>query len=217
MRQTVLSLFDFTGNAVRPWAEAGYRCLCVDVQHPIGETERDGITFIGADVRRYRPPYRLDYAMVFAWPPCTHLSVSGARWFKGKGLFALADSIELFAHAAEICEAIGAPYLIENHVSTISTYWREPDYTFDPCQYALFSPEPEADAYTKRTCLWTGGGFVMPPFHGMEPTHPPGMSPLHCLPPSPDRANLRSATPRGFARAVFDANSSKSAARWLDG
>ena len=95
-----------------------------------------------------------------------------------------------------------APYLIENPVSTISTYWRKPDFTFDPCDYAGY-PGGENDLYTKKTCLWTGGGFIMPPPKRLEPVQG---SRMHRLPPSPERANLRSATPMGFARAVFEAN-----------
>lgn len=75
----------------------------------------------------------------------------------------------------------------------------------------LQHPEGEHDegrvtriAYTKKTCLWTGGGFMMP-----EPDFPYGIQPddrIHKAPPSDERANFRSATPMGFARAVFDAN-----------
>lgn len=147
-----MSLFDFSGNMVKPWAEAGYSCLCVDIQHK-GEETNGNITRVGADILEYLPPLS-EYAAVFAFPPCTHLAVSGARWFAGKGLGALADSIRLFHRAAQICEWSGAPYLIENPISTISTYWRKPDYVFDPCDYG--------DPYTKKTCLWTGGGFMMP-------------------------------------------------------
>ena len=151
----VLSVFDETANAVRPWAEAGYECWCVDIQHR-GDTIRDGIRFIGADARYYRPPCGVEYAMCFCWPPCTHLSISGARWFKGKGLPALSQSIDLVAHAVAIAEATGAPYLIEQPMSTLSTYWRPPDYKFDPCDYGLYL-DPPGDAYTKQTWLWTGG------------------------------------------------------------
>ena len=93
-------------------------------------------------------------------------------------------------------------YFIENPVSTIKTYWREPDHRFDPCDYAGY-PGGESDLYTKKTCLWTGGGFVMPPTRRLEPTQG---SRMHLLPPSADRADMRSATPAGFSRAVFEAN-----------
>ena len=189
----VLSLFDYTTEMVKPWAADGFECLCVDVQHSGTETVGN-ITTVGADVLDYLPPLG-DYAAVFAFPPCTHLAVSGARWFKGKGLGALSDSIRLFHKAAQICEWSNAPYLIENPVSTISSYWRKPDETFDPCDYG--------DPYTKKTCLWTGGGFLMPPKMRVEPTEG---SKMHKLPPSEERGNLRSATPPGFAAAVFASN-----------
>jgi hypothetical protein len=87
--------------------------------------------------------------------------------------------------------------MLENPVSTISSYWRKPDHSFQPWQYG--------DLYTKKTCLWTGNGFVMPPaVHGVEPA---GVKPLiHHMPPSADRGDKRSVTPEGFARAVFQAN-----------
>lgn len=188
----VLSLFDFTGAMVKPWADAGYDCICVDIQHPEGERLEGGILKVGADVREYLPP-REPIAAVFAFPPCTHLAVSGARWFQGKGLGKLAESVALFHHAVRLCEWSDAPYFIENPVSTISTYWRKPDVAFDPCDYG--------DPYTKKTCLWLGNGFTMPP---KTPVLPLEGSRMHLLPPSDDRANLRSATPPGFARAVFN-------------
>ena len=200
--KVMLSLFDRTAVMAQPWAEAGYLCYCVDVQNEAGEHRDGNVVRVGADIHRWTPPLGVEIAFVAAFPPCTHLAVSGARWFKGKGLYALADSIALFARAASIAEASGAPYLIENPVSTISTYWRKPDHAFDPCDYAGY-PGGETDTYTKRTCLWTGGGFVMPEPRRREPTDG---SRMHLLPPGAERANLRSATPLGFARAVFEAN-----------
>jgi hypothetical protein len=202
MQPIMLSLFDYTAAMCAPWAEAGYLCYAVDIQHPAGKSiDGSGIVRIGADIRRWLPP-RAPIAFACAFTPCTDVAVSGARWFKGKGLYALADAIELFAVSAQILEWTGAPYLLENPRSTLSTYWRKPDHEFDPCDFAGY-PGGEADTYTKRTCLWTGGGFVMPQARRREPTDG---SRMHLLPPSDERANLRSATPHGFARAVFEAN-----------
>lgn len=201
MRACAIFLFDKTAVMARPWAEAGFDCYCVDLQHPKGETRDGRIVRVGADIHRWVPPLGRPIVFGAAFVPCTHMAVSGARWFKGKGLYALADSIALFARAAEIMEATGAPYLIENPVSTISSYWRKPDHTFHPWQFAHIEP---GDNYTKQTCLWTGGGFVMP--HGLlEPVSPPDNR-IHHAPPSDERANFRSATPAGFARAVFETN-----------
>jgi len=99
----VLSLCDYTGNMVKPWAKAGYECICVDVRHPAGEHTSDGITWVGADIRYWLPPKK-DYAIVFAFPPCTNLAVSGARWFKDKGLRGLIEGLELVERCRAICE-----------------------------------------------------------------------------------------------------------------
>jgi hypothetical protein len=136
-----------------------------------------------------------EFDMVFAFPPCTDLANSGARWFKEKGLTALIAALQVVEACRRICEESGAPWMLENPVGQLSTYWRNPDYTFDPCDYG--------DPYTKKTCLWTGGGFVLPWRSRIEPTEG---SKMHRLPPSAERANLRSATPTGFARAVFEVN-----------
>lgn len=208
MKDIVLCLYDLTGNMARPWIEAGYTAVTVDLQHPAGVTEEGPITKIGTDLRSgWLPPREMveRIAFVAAFPPCDHLAVSGARWFKGKGLRKLALSIDLFATAAELCEWIGAPYIIENPVSTISTYWRKPDAVFHPHHFTLLEPD---DNYTKQTCLWTGGGFVMPDSCRDFTLGSPDDR-IHKAPPSADRANLRSATPMGFARAVFQANSKR--------
>lgn len=197
----VLSLCDRTGVMVQPWLEAGYRCLIVDLQHPEGEHTDGLLTRVGADITTWLPP-RGEYAAAFAFPPCTHLAGSGARWFRDKGLPALIDGLTLVEASRRLLEWTGAPWALENPSGTLSTYWRPPDFAFDPYEYGAWVPGG-ADAYTKRTHLWTGGGFVMPP---RRPVEPVDGSKMHRLPPSAERANLRSVTPEGFARAVFAAN-----------
>lgn len=195
-------LFNRTDNMALPWAEAGYVCHCIDLQND-GSVTQVGSGFIvreKADVRefiQYQSPG--DYAFGVAFTPCTDVAVSGARWFKGKGLRKLAEAIELFACSAEFLGEICGPYMIENPVSTISTYWRKPDYRFHPWNYG--------DLWDKQTCLWTGNGFVMPPY--LHNAKPAGVDTkrIHHASPGPERANLRSETPPLFARAVFEANS----------
>lgn len=198
----VLSLCDYTGNMVKPWADAGYKCWCVDVQHPAGFTTKSkNIVLVGEDVFDLNPFIQPD--IIFAFPPCTDLAVSGALHFKSKGMKKLIAALELVECCREICEdKHSVPFFIENPVSTLSTYWRKPDYIFNPCDYGGYEGG-EDDAYTKKTCLWTGGGFVMP---DPDPIEPVQGSKMHKLPPSEERANLRSETPKGFAQAVFEAN-----------
>jgi hypothetical protein len=209
MKNTVISLFDVTGKMVEPWLEAGYECWIVDLQHPPAY-ETGGVTTEGRLHRVHWdltkpwlcPVDRHRIAFVSAFPPCDHVAVSGARWFKGKGLRKLALSIEMFATAAEFCEWAGAPYMIENPVSNISSHWRKADYYFSPEQFTGFE---RSDNYTKKTALWVGGGFVMPEqFKDLTLGAPDDR--IHKCPPGPERHNIRSATALGFARAVRKAN-----------
>lgn len=203
----VLSLYDYSGNMVRPWAEVGYECIAVDVKHEGEErTEEVGsgsIEFVSADITDWLPPRR-EYAFVAAFPPCDNLAVSGARWFKQKGLDGLHTGVECVMAAREIADWAdpNCGWMIENPVSTLSSYWRDPDYTFDPYEYDEYTSEDER--YTKKTCLWTGDGFSMPEPSGLDESEADDR--IHKMPPSEDRAEKRAETPMGFARAVFQAN-----------
>lgn len=192
-------LCERSGNMARPWCEGGYDVMTVDLQPAAWEHPRRW--HIEMNVKTFKAPRGVVFCAAF--PPCTHLAVSGARWFREKGLGAVIDALQLVDACRSICESTAAPYMIENPVGTLATYWREPDYTFHPVHYAGYAPEPERDQYTKKTCLWTGNGFVMP---DRKPGEPTLGSMMHRLPPSDDRADLRSATPLGFAYAVYQAN-----------
>lgn len=199
----VLSLFDLTGNMVEPWAADGCICYCVDIQHKRISHRNVGagtIYFVPADILTYQAP-DLPWEAVFAFPPCTDLAVSGARWFQEKGPRALVHALDMFTTALEIAEKSGAPFMVENPVSVASSHLRKPDFSFSPHEYAGYLMNPDSEAYTKRTCLWTGNGFSMPP---TKPVDPVLGSKMHLLPPGPERANLRSETPKGFALAVFE-------------
>ena len=198
----VLSLCDHSGVMVQPWVEAGHSATIVDVKHPIGMEQDGALVRFGIDVLRLFPGFAAGFDIVFAFPPCTDLAVSGARWFREKGLRSLIDALELVEHCRTVCEASGAPWMLENPASVLSSYWRPPDFTFNPCDYGGYL-DPPGDAYTKKTCIWAGGGFRMPP---KKPVGPTEGSRMHLLSPSVDRAEKRSITPAGFARAVFEAN-----------
>ncbi len=183
---------------VKPWAEAGHMCYCLDLQHPSLYSRVGNIIKSDTDVRLWTLP-NVEIAIAFFAPPCTDVAVSGARWFKEKGLDSLIRALELFSASIKLAEASGAPWMIENPVSTISTYWRKPDYIFQPWQYG--------DMYSKKTCLWTGGGFKIPRPEYQLNEKPGGVDErIWKMAPSPDRAQKRSVTPMGFAQAVFEAN-----------
>lgn len=205
----VVSLCDLTGNFVRPWVDAGYRAVTVDPQHGTTRFE-DGILKCAQTIEEALPALgaylRNDtIALVAGFPPCTDMAVSGARWFEAKRqadpMFQ-AKAVAVAEQCRTFGQLSGAPWFVENPVSVLSRAFGKADHIFNPHDYTAWEP---ADNYTKRTCLWTGGGFVMP-----EPDRDPALGypddRIHKAPPSDERANFRSATPMGFARAVFAAN-----------
>jgi hypothetical protein len=201
----VISICDLTGNMVRPWAEAGYECWCFDIAHSIRRPRQEGnIHFVWGDARSIKRPTNKPIVFAIAQTPCTHTAVSGARDFETKGEYMLVDALVLFAAARQVCEWSGAPYMMENPVSMISSipHIGKPNYYFNPADYTGFEL---GDNYTKKTCIWAGNGFVMPepcPVHGLgKPDNR-----IHFASPGDDRADIRAAAPMGFSRAVFHAN-----------
>jgi len=207
MSNAAIFLCDLTGNMARPWAEAGIECYCVDTQHSIRRDRADGlIHFVWGDARSWRPPDGVRPVFVAAFPPCTHVAGSGARDFEKKAPIMLRDALETFEACRQAAAWSGAPYMIENPVGVLSgiPHIGKPDHYFHPWEYAGWEP---GDHYTKKTCLWTGNGFVMPPKRpALHLADVPPDNRIHFASPSDDRADIRSATPMGFARAVFEAN-----------
>ena len=203
----IVSFFDFTGNMLKPWAAAGHICLAFDIAH-VGSNpvNVDGVLYVKKDILRWEDWWhkyaslgKVEFASFF--PPCTDVAVSGAKHFKGKGLGKLIDALKLFKASVGVASELDCPYIIENPVSTISTYWRKPDYNFHPWEFAGY-PGGENDTYPKKTCLWTGGGFVMPDRKPREQTD----NRIHLMPPSDERTRVRAETPMGFAQAAYEAN-----------
>ncbi len=88
-----------------------------------------------------------DWDMIIAFPPCTHLANSGARWFKEKKKDGRQQSgINFFMQFANCnCRKVA----IENPVGIMSTIYRKPDQIIQPFEYG--------DPYKKTTCLWLKG------------------------------------------------------------
>ena len=199
----ILSLCDYTGNMVLPWANAGYECWVVDITQPIAN--HPNIRTIQADVLHLLPP-KLDWGMVFAAPPCTDLAISGCRWFKHKGLGVLASALQVVDACKSICEWAECPWMLENPISTLATNWRKPDFYFHPYEFTGYTGG-ENDTYSKKTSLWTGNGFKYPQPKESCSLVSPDMAFIRDINASgEERQRLRSATPMGFAQAVFEAN-----------
>ena len=232
----VISLYDYTGEALKPWAEAGYICYAFDIQHDettVRKEHFDGgglIRYVHADLHNIGNLDAIhdmfenkDVTFAMAFPVCTDMAVSGAAHFKRKRerdpLFQR-KAANYAIWCAELFQALDCPYFIENPVSVLSTLWRKPNYSFHPYEYGGYIDPEQAehpkwpdyiapmDAYPKKTCLWTGGGFVMPDISPVEPETGHSRQHLKLGGKSMKTKNIRSATPRGFAQAVFNSNNS---------
>lgn len=140
---------------------------------------------IQGDVLHY---LRDDFDLMIAHPPCTHLAVSGARWFKDK-------QVEQAAALQFVRALLDAPIpmiALENPVSVISSKIRKPSQVIQPWQFG--------HGETKATCLWLKN---LPP---LKPTEivDGREARVHKLPPSADRWKLRSITYQGIADAMAD-------------
>jgi hypothetical protein len=230
----VISLYDFTGEALKPWAEAGYTCHAFDIQHDeagwVDHFDGGGsIRFHKSDLHNYGNIVALkeafeDKNVVFgmAFPVCTDMAVSGAAHFKRKAERDPLFQIKAVSHAmrcGELFDALGCPYFVENPVSVLATKWRKPDHSFHPYEYGGYIHDDQAehprwpeyiaakDAYPKKTCLWTGNGFVMPWTDPVQPEDGHSRQHKKLGGKSQRTKDIRSATPRGFATAVYEFNS----------
>jgi len=232
MTKAVIFFCDYTGIAAQPWLESGYDVYLFDTQygHGITRTKQNN----GAYVNRCGYPigsrdfFNYFKIIIFneniyfagAFPPCTDLAVSGAAHFAKKkkaNKDFQHEAMRFFSLCENLCKMTGAPYFVENPVSVISTMYRKPDHIFHPYFYGRYLPENDRhpmypdyieprDAYPKKTCLWTGEGFAMPECKHIDIKS--GYSKQHKSlgGKSLKTKNIRSATPRGFSRAVYEAN-----------
>jgi hypothetical protein len=128
----------------------------------------------------------LHWDVLIAHPPCTHLAVSGARWFKDKQ----AEQAEALAFVQLLLDAPITHIALENPVSIISTRIRRPTQIIQPWQFG--------HGETKATCLWLKNLPPLTPTNIVDGRE----NRIHRLPPSPDRWKERSRTYPGIATAM---------------
>lgn len=140
------------------------------------------------------PLLKKKWDMIIAFPPCTHLAVSGAAWFEAKRKDGRQqEGIDFFMKLANAkCPKIA----IENPISIMSNKYRKPDQIIQPWQYG----HPE----TKATCLWLKGLPLLKPTKIVKPEYKIGKdgkrySPTHYYWQKKDRAFIRSKTFQGIA------------------
>ena len=230
MMKKAVFLFDVTGLMALPWAKAGYQCYCFDGQHPNGITESNHENIINVGMF-FQSHSIMTMALkikeivgacdfVFGFPECTDTTNAGSKHWAGK----LSFNPLLWEEAIALCDMVriagnilNCKWAFENPVGRLSSLYRKPDFKFNPCDYAGYLPGnqphpiypeiyPAQDRYNKNTCIWHGNGFKEPKRKRIEPFEKENPGWKKCGGKSIKTKNIRSATPRGFAQAVFLAN-----------
>lgn len=129
-----------------------------------------------------------DWDMMIAFPPCTHLAVSGARWFKDKQ----AEQKDALEFVRLLLDAPIEKIALENPIGIISTRIRKPDQIIQPWMFG--------HGEVKATCLWLKNLPALVPTDIVEGR----VARVHHMPPSKDRGKLRSITYQGIADAMAD-------------
>lgn len=174
---------EFSGVVRRAFRERGHDAYSCDL---LPAEDASGFHSIRDVLELSHSSYHWDLAIYF--PPCTHLAVSGARWFKDKEK-EQEEAIDFFLRLTRQ----NIPRIaIENPIGIMSTHYRKPDQIIQPWQYG--------HGETKATCLWLKNLPLLQSTNIVQ-----GRTPrVHHTSPGPDRWKERSRTLQGIADAMAD-------------
>lgn len=176
----VLVACEFSGTVRTAFARRGHFAVSCDLL-----PAEDGGPHIQGDVREVLGH---GWDLMICHPPCTHLAVSGARWFKEKR----AEQAEALDFVRTLLDAPIPRIALENPISIISSRIRKPDQIIQPWQFG--------HGEVKATCLWLKNLPKLVPTDIVE-----GRTPrVHHASPGPDRWKERSRTLTGIAEAMAD-------------
>lgn len=176
----VLIACEFSGIVRDAFIKKGHNAISCDLL----PTERPGPHYQG-DVLDI---INNNWDLMVAHPPCTHLAVSGARWFKGK----VEEQQQALNFVRMLMSADIEHICIENPISIISSKIRKPDQIIQPWQFG--------HGETKATCLWLKNLPKLKPSNIAEGRE----NRVHRMPPSENRWKERSRTFEGIAKAMAD-------------
>ena len=183
MCKRVLVACEESQAVTKAFRKLGIEAFSCDIQdqsggHPEWHIKEDVLTVI----------QNQRWDAIIAFPPCTDLAVSGARWFKEKQADGRQQrSIGFFmAIASADCPLIA----IENPIGIMSSHYRKPDQIIQPWMFG--------HGETKATCLWLKGLPRLVPTDIVEGRE----QRIWKIPPSADRGKLRSKTYQGIADAM---------------
>jgi len=176
----VLVACEYSGTVRDAFAARGHDAWSCDLL----PTERLG-NHIHGDVLQH---LHRNWDLMIAHPPCTHLAVSGARWFKDKQI----EQAEALDFVHRLMDAPIPRIALENPISIISSRIRKPDQIIQPWQFG--------HGETKATCLWLKNLPKLLPANIVEGRE----ARIHKMPPGPDRWKERSRTFEGIAQAMAE-------------
>ena len=180
----VLVACEFSGIVRDAFRARGHEAVSCDLL----PSERPGPHVVGDVLPHLGWSYPAMWDALIAFPPCTHLAVSGARWFAHK---IREQDVALMFIRALMYSPI-EKIAIENPIGVISTKIRKPDQIIQPWQFG--------HGETKATCLWLKGLPKLVPTDIVE-----GRTPrVHHASPGPDRWKERSRTLPGIAKAMAE-------------
>lgn len=177
-KMRVLVACEYSGRVREAFAALGHEAMSCDLL----PTDIPGNHYQG-DIRDVLYD---GWDLMIAHPPCTHLAVSGARWFKDK----LVEQKEALEFVELLLNAPIERIALENPISIISSKIRKPDQIIQPWQFG--------HGETKATCLWLKNLPKLIPTDIVEGRKPV----VHFASPGPDRWKLRSLTYQGIATAM---------------
>ena len=174
----VLVACEYSGRVRDAFRALGHDAMSCDLL----PTEVEGPHHMG-DVTEL---LHMGWDLMIAHPPCTHLAVSGSRWFKDK----VKEQAEALVFVQTLMDAPIPRIAIENPISVISSRIRKPDQIIQPWQFG--------HGETKATCLWLKGLPKLTPTNVVEGRE----ARVHRMPPGPDRWKERSRTYSCVAEAM---------------
>jgi site-specific DNA-cytosine methylase len=188
----VLIACEESQTVCKAFRERGHEAYSCDLQpcsggHPEWHIQDDAMNVLRHELST---TFNCEWDMVIAFPPCTDLSVSGARWFKEKQADGRQQkSIRFFEFFTLLQNNFVA---IENPIGIMSSLYRKPDQIIQPYQFG--------HGETKATCLWLKGLSKLQPTNIVDGRE----GRVWKMPPSQDRAKLRSKTYSGIAKAMAE-------------
>lgn len=175
----VLTACEFSGRVRDAFRRLGHDAWSCDLL----QTEDGSHYHLQGDALYFM---KYDWDLMIACPPCTHLAVSGARWFKDK----IEEQKQAMAFFMALANAPIPRIAIENPIGIMSSRYRRPDQIIQPWQFG--------HGETKATCLWLKNLPLLRPTKIVEGRE----AKVHREPPGPNRWKNRSRTYQGIADAM---------------